>query len=81
MTGNAFDDILYNSDTDLESDEDDEEAARGGRQIKSLGKKSKKVQGGAYIRNEGDQPMDLLSRSIAGGVSSKSFLISSAISC
>jgi ribosomal RNA-processing protein 12 len=74
-SGNAFDDILYNSDSDLESDEGEDEGSKGGRQIKPLGgnKKGKKAQqSGAYIRNEGDQPMDLLSRSIAGGVSSES---------
>ena len=27
----------------------------------------------SYIRNEGDEPMDLLSRSIAGNVASESF--------
>ncbi|KAL7421785.1 pre-rRNA processing protein [Cryptotrichosporon argae] len=66
-TGNAFDDILYNSDTDLESDEDE---AAPSRPTKTLSKKERRAaQGNAYIRNEGDEPMDLLSRSIAGGVS------------
>lgn len=69
--GNAFEDILYNSDTEDESS-DDEEVVRGknGRPIKPLAKKGKeKPVQGQYIRNEGDQPMDLLSRSIAGGIS------------
>ena len=31
----------------------------------------------SYIRNEGDEPMDLLSRSIAGNVASEYFLFTS----
>ncbi|ORY31769.1 NUC173 domain-domain-containing protein [Naematelia encephala] len=67
-SGNAFDDILYNSDSDL-SDNDDDETSKG-RPIKPLGKKGKKDTNASYIRHEGDEPMDLLSRSIAGGVTS-----------
>ncbi|RSH79233.1 uncharacterized protein EHS24_001272 [Apiotrichum porosum] len=67
-SGNAFDDILYNSDSDLESDGEKDD-----RPIKPLSKRQKKAAAAAaadaaYIRNEGDEPMDLLSRSIAGGV-------------
>lgn len=68
-SGNAFDDILYNSDSDLESDGEDDQ-----RPIKPLSKRQRKAAAAAaaagqtYIRNEGDDPMDLLSRSIAGGV-------------
>lgn len=87
-TGNAFDDILYNSDSDLGSDDDADDdapprpqASKGGRfqsqqqqfqqqqQQQKGGKKDKKREANAsYIRNEGDEPMDLLSRSIAGNV-------------
>ena len=83
-SGNAFDDILYNSDTESE-DEDDEEEGQKGRPVKPLGKAAKgqaqkegkkdrreKEKNQAYIRAEGDEPMDLLSRSIAGGVTSES---------
>jgi hypothetical protein len=35
-------------------------------------KKEKRKDTTAYIRNEGDEPMDLLSRSIAGNVASES---------
>lgn len=92
-TGNAFDDILYNSDSDLGSDgEDDAPApARGGRPQqggrlaqgqqqqqqqqrggkKDVNPKNKRETSTAYIRNEGDEPMDLLSRSIAGNVACK----------
>lgn len=68
-SGNAFDDILYNSDSDLESDGEQDE-----RPVKPLSKRQRKAAAAAaaagqtYIRNEGDDPMDLLSRSIAGGV-------------
>jgi ribosomal RNA-processing protein 12 len=68
-SGNAFDDILYNSDSDLESDGEEES-----RPVKPLSKRQRKAAAAAaaagqtFIRNEGDDPMDLLSRSIAGGV-------------
>ncbi|EIW67760.1 hypothetical protein TREMEDRAFT_40374 [Tremella mesenterica DSM 1558] len=59
-TGNAFDDILYNSDSD---------ASSVSEPIQSQTRKvNKKVQG-TFIRDEGDEPMDLLSRSVAGGIS------------
>ncbi|ODN76332.1 ribosomal RNA-processing protein 12 [Cryptococcus wingfieldii CBS 7118] len=61
-SGNAFDDILYNSDSDIDSEDDEEKDA--GRPQK--GKKGKKADGDLYIRNDEDEPMDLLSRSIAG---------------
>jgi ribosomal RNA-processing protein 12 len=71
-SGNAFDDILYNSDSDLGSDGEGGEAASE-RYVKPLSKRQKKAAAAAaaaqYIRAEGDEPMDLLSRSIAGGVS------------
>lgn len=43
-----------------------------GRPIKPLSKRERKAaaNNATYIRNDGDEPMDLLSRSIAGGVSS-----------
>jgi ribosomal RNA-processing protein 12 len=79
-SGNAFDDILYNSDSDASDDDDEAEGQTRGRPIKPLakgkaGKREEKTKrredGQTYIRNEGDEPMDLLSRSIAGGISSK----------
>jgi ribosomal RNA-processing protein 12 len=67
-TGNAFDDILYNSDSDLSSDEDaDGDARRSGKQRQPV----QKTKGGAYLRNEGDEPMDLLSRGIAARFASE----------
>lgn len=84
-SGNAFDDILYNSDSDASDDDDDDEGqGQRGRPIKPLAKgkagrreekreekNKRRDEGQTYIRNEGDEPMDLLSRSIAGGISSK----------
>lgn len=92
--GNAFDDILYNSDSDLSSDEDEDAPGKGRNQAQGKGQiKGKKAQqqqqqqqrekrekGDVYIRNDEDEPMDLLSRSIAGGVSSKSFYHSKLLS-
>ncbi|WVR06684.1 hypothetical protein IAU60_003716 [Kwoniella sp. DSM 27419] len=94
-TGNAFDDILYNSDSDLSdvgSDNEGDAPARGQGRGQQQGQKGgrkqqmsaqaqsqaqqaknqrgKNAAGQTYIRNEGDEPMDLLSRSIAGGVAS-----------
>nr|ODO02374.1 ribosomal RNA-processing protein 12 [Cryptococcus depauperatus CBS 7855] len=73
--GNAFDDILYNSDSDLSSDEEEDERTRQstkGKQqkvIKGRQQQSKRKMGEeAYIRNDQEEPMDLLSRSIASGV-------------
>lgn len=65
-SGNAFDDILYNSDSD-ESDGEE----RQPQQTNKQSRKDRKAGEQQFIRNEGDQPMDLLSRSIAGGISSE----------
>jgi ribosomal RNA-processing protein 12 len=88
-SGNAFEDILYNSDSESDDDdEEDEQAAQKGRPIKPLAKgkggkqqqsqqakekepRRDRTQIQTYIRDEGDEPMDLLSRSIAGGVTSE----------
>ncbi|WWC63041.1 uncharacterized protein I303_105640 [Kwoniella dejecticola CBS 10117] len=75
-SGNAFDDILYNSDSDLSDDgEDDDQPAQSqkGRKGQQQAKKGKLTneRDNRYIRNEGDEPMDLLSRGIAGGVASR----------
>ncbi|OCF44347.1 ribosomal RNA-processing protein 12 [Kwoniella heveanensis CBS 569] len=59
-SGNAFDDILYNSDSDISDDGSDDEGQNAARGANARGRK-----GATYIRNEGDEPMDLLSRSIA----------------
>ncbi|WVQ96562.1 hypothetical protein IAU59_003667 [Kwoniella sp. CBS 9459] len=86
-SGNAFDDILYNSDSDVSDDGSDDEDQNTSRAANARGRKGQQQQqqqqqgkkgrqagagagagGAAYIRNEGDEPMDLLSRSIAGGV-------------
>ena len=93
-SGNAFDDILYNSDSDAESENDvpvaeqsGPNATRGkgpqptqssqfqsrkGAPVQKEKKERKLKDTTSYIRNEGDEPMDLLSRGIAGGVASES---------
>lgn len=93
-SGNAFDDILYNSDSDAESENDVPEqsgpnATRGkgpqptqssqfqsrkGAPVQKEKKEKKLKDTTSYIRNEGDEPMDLLSRGIAGGVASELIL-------
>jgi ribosomal RNA-processing protein 12 len=95
-SGNAFDDILYNSDSDAESENDVPEqsgpnATRGkgpqptqssqfqsrkGAPVQKEKKERKLKDTTSYIRNEGDEPMDLLSRGIAGGVASESSFFS-----
>ena len=53
-TGDAFEDVLYGSESEL--DESDNEAPA--RQAHTQPKK--KVQGGARLRVDDDEPMDLL---------------------
>jgi ribosomal RNA-processing protein 12 len=74
---------LYNSDSESEDDEEEGDQPQKGRPIKPLakgkgakgppqqekaGRTKEKQTGQSYIRDEGDEPMDLLSRSIAGGI-------------
>ena len=75
---------MYNSDSDESGDEDDQALVQGQRGKQQPGKNASNAKPARkdrhageqqYIRNEGDQPMDLLSRSIAGGVSRKWFLL------
>jgi ribosomal RNA-processing protein 12 len=95
-SGNAFDDILYNSDSDLESEDDTPSAPvvnatrgkgpqasqttlyqqrpGGKKDPKQKDKEPKKREGQSFIRGDGDEPLDLLSRSIAGNVASESGL-------
>jgi ribosomal RNA-processing protein 12 len=97
-SGNAFDDILYNSDSDAESENDVPAAeqsgpnatrgkgpqptqssqfqSRKGAPVQKEKKERKLKDTTSYIRNEGDEPMDLLSRGIAGGVASESSFFS-----
>ena len=99
-SGNAFDDILYNSDSDLESDDDApaapvvnagrgkgpqasqttlyQQRPGGKKDISKRDKEPKKKEGQSqsYIRGDGDEPLDLLSRSIAGNVASESLVFS-----
>jgi ribosomal RNA-processing protein 12 len=73
---------LYNSDSEDDSDDSGDEQKRPtkglpkgkpGQQSKGQGqgqeREKKREKGQAYIRGDGDEPMDLLSRSIAGGIS------------
>ncbi|WWC96369.1 hypothetical protein V866_003236 [Kwoniella sp. B9012] len=80
-SGNAFDDILYNSDSDLSDDDNDDnedegrptqKGRKGQQQQQQQNKRGNKgsERDNRYIRNEGDEPMDLLSRGIAGGITS-----------
>jgi ribosomal RNA-processing protein 12 len=105
-SGNAFDDILYNSDSDLESEDDTpsgpvvnatrgkgpqasqttlyQQRPGGKKDPKQKDKEPKKREGQSFIRGDGDDPLDLLSRSIAGNVASESlffFLLPSSSSC
>ena len=74
---------MYNSDSDSGSDDEDEQGGNGAQKRGGKSQQAQQAQGknGAnkrdkragqqqFIRNEGDEPMDLLSRSIAGGVTS-----------
>jgi ribosomal RNA-processing protein 12 len=78
---------LYNSDSEDDTDDSGDEQKRPtkglpkgkpGQQSKGQGqgqeREKKREKGQAYIRGDGDEPMDLLSRSIAGGISRMSFI-------
>lgn len=51
-TGDAFEDVLYGSESELEDSDDDEPESKGAK---------KKGNGGARLRVDDDEPMDLLS--------------------
>ena len=72
--GNAFEDVLYNSDSESDSSGSEEERSARGKASTKIAKNGKKGQQAGYIRSVGDQPLDLLSRSIASGVTSKCLL-------
>lgn len=82
-TGNAFDDALYGSESDM-SDSGDEEATgaqRGDqRGVKGKGKARDKGPGSTFLREDGDEPLDLLDRTLAGRLSSASISIPSTLS-
>ncbi|KAH7888705.1 armadillo-type protein [Phlebopus sp. FC_14] len=54
VTGDAFEDILYGSESELDDSEDDERPARSG------GPKHKGAEHGVRLRVDDDEPMDLL---------------------
>lgn len=72
-SGNAFDDALYGSESDM-SDSETEEATgaqRGDqRGVKGKGKARAQGPGSTFLREDGDEPMDLLDRTLAGRLSS-----------
>ena len=57
VAGSTFEDVLYGDDSNSEA-EDDEEENTGGR------KKRRDVHGGARLRIDNDQPMDLLESAV-----------------
>jgi ribosomal RNA-processing protein 12 len=85
-TGNAFDDALYGSESDMTDSETEEAtgAQRGDqRGVKGKGKgkaKDNKGPGSTFLREDGDEPLDLLDRTLAGRLSSTSY-DSSSFSC
>ena len=55
IAGDAFEDVLYGSESELESS-DDEEPSRAGQHANKRGSNT----GGARLRADNDEPMDLL---------------------
>jgi len=55
--GSTFEDVLYGSDSESEAEDDEEENAGGN-------KKRGNVHGGARLRIDNDQPMDLLESAV-----------------
>jgi ribosomal RNA-processing protein 12 len=64
--GNAFEDVLYGSESELEDSDDDSVAP----QAPKAGRKANA--GGTRLRADGDQPMDLLSGAASGMISKSS---------
>lgn len=58
VTGSTFEDVLYGDDSDSEAEDDEEEENTRGR------KKRGDVRGGARLRVDNDQPMDLLESAV-----------------
>lgn len=55
--GDAFEDILYGSESEVDASDDDEGAGRKPSQLRT---KSKKQSQGMRLRLDDDEPMDLL---------------------
>jgi ribosomal RNA-processing protein 12 len=55
-TGDAFEDVLYGSESELDASDEEDASVPTGQQVKRKGEK-----GGARLRIDGDEPMDLLS--------------------
>jgi len=71
-TGNAFEDALYGSESEIDDSDDDMGAQKGDH--KGPKGKGKDARPATFIREDGDEPMDLLDRTLAGRVGSESFL-------
>ncbi|KAF9317418.1 hypothetical protein BG003_000804 [Podila horticola] len=64
--GSAYEDALYGSESDLSDDDDDQEEGEGKVQTK---KSNKKKQGAdAWIKEDGDTPLDFLDRTVVSRV-------------
>ncbi|KAG0050943.1 hypothetical protein BGZ83_004275 [Gryganskiella cystojenkinii] len=64
--GSAYEDALYGSESDLSDDDEDEEGGEGKAQQK---KSNKKKQGAdAWIKEDGDTPLDFLDRTVVSRV-------------
>ncbi|ORZ09128.1 NUC173 domain-domain-containing protein [Lobosporangium transversale] len=71
--GNAYEDALYGSESDLSDDEDedeDDDQEGGNKGNKATAKKSNKKKQGAdaWIKEEGDTPLDFLDRTVVSRV-------------
>ncbi|KAF9921836.1 hypothetical protein FBU30_008099 [Linnemannia zychae] len=67
--GSAYEDALYGSESDLSDDDEDEDGANEGKT--SQKKSNKKKQGAdAWIKEDGDTPLDFLDRTVVSRVTS-----------
>lgn len=69
--GNAFEDALYGSESEISDSDDEKGGAQRGDQKGAKGK-GKASRPDTFIREDGDEPMDLLDRTLAGRVGSES---------
>ena len=75
--GNAFEDALYGSESEISDSDDEMGGAQRGDQKGAKGKGKAARAADTFIREDGDEPMDLLDRTLAGRVGSESLSASS----
>ncbi|KAF9179181.1 hypothetical protein BGZ51_007162 [Haplosporangium sp. Z 767] len=66
--GSAYEDALYGSESDLSDDDDDGEEGEGSQQKQKKLSKKKQQGADAWIKEDGDTPLDFLDRTVVSRV-------------